>query len=131
MAAKGKEDVKVSIFGKEYGERQFKKYERAGNVVWGTLLLFLGSILILITFGYLPWEVWYEIAIFWPIMLILMGVHIMLGSSFLSRFLMSILSVSVFGLIFLYVLKDPFPDFVSKFPKEIIQLVKLLESVRK
>jgi hypothetical protein len=131
MGARKKEEPTVTVFGKEYGERQFKKYERAGNVVWGTFLLFVGSILILNTFGYLPWEVWDKIFAFWPTMLILVGVHIILGNNFLSRLLMSLLSVSVFGLIFLYVIQDPFPDLLSIFPKEVIQLVKLLENVKK
>jgi len=130
MGARKKEEPTVTVFGKEISERQFK-HQRTGNIVWGTFLLFVGSILILNTFGYLPWEVWDKIFTFWPTMLILLGVHIILGNNFLARLLMSLLSVSVFGLIFLYVIQDPFPELLNNFPEEVIQLVKLLESVKK
>jgi hypothetical protein len=50
---------------------------RKSNVFWGVFILVIGLLLLLNTFGILPFSVW---EIFWPVLLILLGLWFLLGS---------------------------------------------------
>ena len=50
---------------------------RNPGIIWGTLLIFLGTLLMLNRLGLLPVSVW---LIFWPVALILFGLWILLGA---------------------------------------------------
>lgn len=51
------------------------------NVFWGVIILLVGVLLLMNTFGILPFSVW---EIFWPVMLILAGLWFLLGSKFVK-----------------------------------------------
>jgi hypothetical protein len=46
--------------------------------VGGILLLFLGVLLLLQNLGVLPWGLWYNLLWFWPVIIVLIGVNIVL-----------------------------------------------------
>ncbi len=46
--------------------------------LFGIFLLFLGAVLLLQTFGVLPWELWGVLWRFWPVLLIIIGLSIVL-----------------------------------------------------
>lgn len=49
---------------------------RRGGLFWGMVLLLLGGLLLLANFNVLPFDVW---RVFWPLLLILLGVWVLLG----------------------------------------------------
>ena len=52
------------------------------NIFWGVFLLLIGLLLLLNTFGILPFQVW---EIFWPVLLILAGAWLLLGSTLFKQ----------------------------------------------
>ena len=46
--------------------------------VWGIFLLFLGVVFLLQTFNVLPWGLWGKLWHFWPVLLIIAGINILL-----------------------------------------------------
>lgn len=63
--------------------------------IWGTILLFLGTVFILQTTGVLPWTLWETLWKFWPAVLILVGIGILLRG--FNIWLVSLLSVAILG----------------------------------
>ena len=56
-----------------------KKPQRtSGAPVWGIFLLFLGGIFLLQTLNVLPWGLWETLWRFWPVLIIIIGLDILL-----------------------------------------------------
>jgi hypothetical protein len=64
-----------------------------GAPVAGIILVFLGVVLLLMTTGYLPWELWRTLWRFWPVLIIIAGLNILLRN--LSPWLLSLLILLV------------------------------------
>ncbi|MFH0941976.1 MAG: DUF5668 domain-containing protein [Chloroflexota bacterium] len=45
---------------------------------WGICLLFLGAVFLLQTFNVLPWRLWETLWRFWPVLLIIAGLSVLL-----------------------------------------------------
>lgn len=100
----------------------------SGNLIWGLFLIFSGIILLFNTLDIIPWNIWYDIIKFWPILLILAGLNIILGESKLSNLIFSILIIIIFVLVFLMALSDSLPQFADSLPlwiRNIIEYLKL------
>jgi predicted membrane protein len=69
------------------------------DIVWAIFLIFLGSIFLLNTTGVLSWDVWRYILNYWPVLLILGGLKMILGSSIISTVILSVISFLIFLLI--------------------------------
>ena len=63
-----------------------KKYRIS---IWGIILVFVGVVLLLQNFNILPWGLWAMLWTFWPVILILIGLNIIIGrrKPWLSAFL--------------------------------------------
>ena len=46
--------------------------------IWGIFLLFLGIVFLLQTFNVLPWGLWGTLWRFWPVLLIIAGLNILM-----------------------------------------------------
>ena len=57
--------------------------------IWGIILVFVGVVLLLQNFNLLPWGLWVMLWEFWPVILIIIGINIIIGHSkpWLSTFL--------------------------------------------
>lgn len=118
----------VSIFGKNMDTERWE-YETSQRAVWGGLLVFAGIILLFNTFEVIPWTIWFEIFNYWPFLLILSGLQILLGSGLVSRSIMLLITISVFGLVLLSVMQTPYPDLLNEFPIQVQDAVKVLEGL--
>ncbi|OGY29602.1 MAG: hypothetical protein A3F35_02900 [Candidatus Woykebacteria bacterium RIFCSPHIGHO2_12_FULL_45_10] len=67
------------------------------------ILVFLGSIFLLNNFGVLPWSIWLSLWKFWPVLLILIGVELLVGrtASFRTILILAVLIFIVPILLFL------------------------------
>lgn len=126
--ASDNEDPKVSVFGRDFQAEKWE-YEVSQRVGWGIFLIFAGAIFLLNTFDVLPWNIWQDVVRFWPFLLILSGLQIILGSGVLSRLLLSLAALSVFALIFLSVLQGPYPDLLTSFPVSVQRLVEYITGI--
>jgi hypothetical protein len=92
---------RVEIFGEEVsswrGHRNGRHSHGRGNFL-GIILLLLGGLFLLNNFGFLSAEFW---SIFWPVLLILIGIRFMLGNSLVARIILLVLILALFVLIVL------------------------------
>ena len=73
-----------------------KKPQRAGGVpIWGIFLLFLGVVLLLQTLGILSWGLWGILWRFWPALIIIIGLGILLRRY--NVWLVSLLILAILG----------------------------------
>ncbi len=49
--------------------------------LWGIVLFFVGVVLLLMTLGIIPWRVWSTLVDFWPVLVIIAGLYILLRHS--------------------------------------------------
>jgi hypothetical protein len=96
----------VTFFGSDVSNKDAWKsrHRHHDGPVGGAIILAGGVILLLNTLGVIPWAFWSQIAQFWPILLILVGVQIVLGSSFAARLLILILTLGAIGFVVVFAL---------------------------
>lgn len=70
-----------------------------GGGVWAAVLMAIGVILLLNNLNLLSWEIWVLLWQFWPVILILAGIQIILGKSTLAKFIMVIVTLAVIAFI--------------------------------
>jgi hypothetical protein len=72
-----------------------KHHTSSGAPIWGIFLLFLGVVLLLQTFNVLPWSLWGTLWRFWPALIIIIGLAILLRH--INIWLVSLLTVIILG----------------------------------
>ncbi|MBN1373871.1 hypothetical protein JW962_00860 [Candidatus Dojkabacteria bacterium] len=107
------ESEKVTVLGEDIST--FRGLNLFENVVNALFFIFLGSVLLLNTTGFVPWTVWLFFIRFWPIFLIFAGIRIILGKSLVARIIMLVVSILVFGFIFLAGIVATAPSFLERF----------------
>ena len=103
----------------------------SGDMIWGMLLLFAGVMLLLNFLEIIPWDFWSHVWRFWPVLIVLSGISILLGNSWLSRFLVIIVSTIIFSLIILVGLKAIGYPFAEILPSELYLLLESWEAIIK
>ena len=63
--------------------------------IWGIFLLFLGVVFLLQTLNILPWALWGTLWRFWPVLIIIIGLGILLRRS--NVWLVSLLILAILG----------------------------------
>jgi len=88
----------------EWRHRHWHHYHD-GDAIGGLILLAVGVILLLNTFGLIAWDFWAAISHLWPVILIIIGVRVIFGWTWPGRILafivalIIILGVVAYGLI--------------------------------
>ena len=73
-----------------------KKPQRVVGVsIWGIFLLFLGIVFLLQTLNILPWSLWVTLWQFWPVLIIIIGLDILLRRY--NAWLVSLLVLAILG----------------------------------
>lgn len=121
-------DPKVVFMGTEFNsERRLQHRHDGSSPIFGILLIFAGALLLLNTLGIVPWDIWNRLAYFWPLLIILGGLHIVLGHNIFSRIIVGSISVIVLGLIVLIALKETSPALLANLPPNLLSLLSQLE----
>lgn len=71
-----------------------KQQQSHGALIWGIILLFLGIVFLLQALDVLPWGVWGTLWRFWPVLIIIIGLNILL-----SRYNPWVVSAVIFTLL--------------------------------
>lgn len=79
--------------------RQWQREHRHQSVIGPLILITIGVIFLLNNFGILPWSVWDSIWRFWPVLLIIWGIQIILGRSRLASIISSIIGALLLAFI--------------------------------
>lgn len=126
---KEKPQEEISIFGEKLSEKDWDKQD-AGSSVWGVFFLLAGLVLLGNALQIIPWEFWNHVWQFWPVLIILLGVHIILGNNILSRVTLFILALVFFGLILIYGLEKIQSPLLEGIPADLKNFINWLESQR-
>ncbi len=118
-------EPEVTVFGEVLSDNQVRREQ--SDPITGFLLLFAGVVLLLNSLGVLPWTIWSEMLKFWPILVILLGLKILLGSSVLAHTLINIIYFAVFAYLLLFLLLKFAPDLLIWLPTDFINYLKIWE----
>jgi len=119
------DEPKVSIFGSNLNSNEWS-YQASERVIWGFFLIFAGIIFLLNTFNVLPWEIWGDIARYWPFLVILAGLQITLGNNFVARIILATVAFFFFAIVLLSILKSPYPELFDSLPSSIQSIVETI-----
>lgn len=87
---------------------------------WGALVLItIGVVFLLNNFGVLPWDVWLVLWRFWPILLIMSGVEMIIPDTKWGRFLVLLIGAVVVGVLFSYLFNNRNSYSSDNFEKQI------------
>ena len=121
-------EPKVSIFGNTV-ESDTWNAQTSDRIIWGFFLIFAGVIFMLNTQNVLPWDIWREVAGFWPLLVIFAGLQIVLGSNFLARIILGTLAFLSFSIVLLTILQNPFPEFFASLPAWVQNIIEIASSL--
>lgn len=83
------------------------------NYSWAAFLILVGIMFLLNTTGVVGWGIWIYVIRFWPVLVILIGIRIILGNSLLARILGMLftiaLTVGVFGISYMQFTEKEIP----------------------
>ncbi len=85
-----------------------------GSILFPILLIALGLIFLAQTLGFVPWEVWGQLWRFWPVILILIGLDVLVGGrSALGRYIIGAIALAAIGGLLLMATISPmaFPNY--------------------
>lgn len=133
--------AKVTVFGNEVDETETSERWRdrrcrlnnnhPSGFLGGFLILFFGIVFLLNNLGVVPWNVWNGIGHFWPVILIVVGIEILLGQSTISRFVSFLLSLFVFGTVFGIIILRSSPTSLNGAPQEVTSYLNTVNNYLK
>ena len=85
------DDSKENVASKPTTKKRDRDY------VWAVFLVVIGSVLLANSFGVLSWEIWLYVWRFWPILIVLGGIQLLIGKSLISRLVITVLSFVFIG----------------------------------
>jgi hypothetical protein len=65
------------------------------DLVGALLLITVGTLLLFNNFNLVPWSIWHDLLQYWPVVLILIGLQMVLGYSSLGRLVVGVITVGV------------------------------------
>lgn len=122
----------VSIFGDDWQERHSGRFNRNGSSsIFGIAVLASGIILLLNTTNVLPWAIWNEIFRFWPVLLILWGVQIIIGPYGGLRSLVQLAGLIFIILVVLFAIQQVNPYLLRGLPPIFNQIFYTMKGFQK
>lgn len=92
-------------------EKTVQNHPHRGNLFGAFLFISLGIILLLNNFNALPWGVWEILWRFWPVLLVIWGLEMVLGHGFIGNLLVSILGIMILFLVVSFAVSRFNPDY--------------------
>jgi hypothetical protein len=107
--------------------RQYRDYyhyhHHHGNGVFGAAVLLAGVLLLLNTIGAVSWEVWNYIWPFWPVIIVLIGLRIVLGHNWAADGLIFLIGFALFIFIILYGLVHANSSVAGYLPEQLVNFI--------
>lgn len=116
----------VTLFNEPAADWGYR-YRHRGNFIWGVILIVVGLVFLLNTLGLVSWQVWDHIWYFWPVLLILWGIKVILGRNVMSRIIVNILTLVILILILLFAIVQANPALKNNLPGGINQILNMME----
>lgn len=113
------DEPRVQIFGEPVSGNRTRSIGDGG----GFIVLAAGIMLLLNSFGTVPWTFWDHVVKFWPVLLILAGISIILGNSLLSGLVHMAATVVTILVVTAYGLEKTGSPYLTYFPDWIIGIM--------
>lgn len=114
-----KKNERVFVAGKEVSKWEEKHHR---GIVGGLFLITIGIIFLLNTVGIISWDVWGYLWQFWPVLLILGGLHVILGNSPLASAIMAIVALVVFVVMIIFAMNYSNPIYSRYMPRQLMPM---------
>lgn len=92
------------------------EYCHSGGSIWGVFFLFSGILLLLNTFGIISWNIWHTLLRFWPVLIIVAGVQMILGGGRIAGFITDLIIFLLFGWVVLIAIHETSPELIYQLP---------------
>ena len=117
----------------KYYTEEWKKHRHhgGGGVIWGLIIFLAGIMLLLNSLKIVPWDFWQYVWPFWPGLLIILGVHAILGRNIISRIITFLITLALLGLIITYGLVEIASPLVKYIPQNAIDFINTFNSIKK
>ncbi len=100
-------------------------YSNKRNYSWAIFLVIVGIVFLLNTTGVVGWAIWTYVVRFWPILIVLIGIRIILGNSVFARIIGVILTIllttAAFGIAYMQLTSKSFNFLPSKVNNWVLQ----------
>jgi hypothetical protein len=110
--------------------REYRREYSSGSGVFGVFMALAGLVLLLNMLRIVPWEFWNIAGMFWPVLIVLVGLQIVLGHNILARIAMPLISLAVLGFLALYILHLMNSPLLSQATPELMQAFTKIDSLR-
>jgi hypothetical protein len=108
-----------------------KREKHRGGEIIGLIFLSAGVVLLLNYADLLSWDFWEEILVTWPIILILVGIQIILGSNWFSRIITFFLALAAFLLIISYGIIQVESPLAEYLPYQVSDFINSINQFKK
>lgn len=98
----------------------------SGGIVWGAMLIIGGIIFLLNSLGIVSWDVWNHIWQFWPILLILWGIQVIVGQGRAARVLITLVTIAFLILVALYALSSQNQAIREALPSSLLPIFDMI-----
>jgi multisubunit Na+/H+ antiporter MnhB subunit len=82
----------------------FHHKKHGDGVLVGLVLVFIGIVFLLSNLGLVPSNIWNEVWKFWPVLFILFGLRLLGGRNFVSRIIITLITLFTFAGVLAYLL---------------------------
>jgi hypothetical protein len=128
-------EAKVTVFGQEVwnpvNAEKIETCREGGGGVFGLMVLSAGIVLLLNYLGLVSWDFWREIVFMWPVLLILIGLQIILGSHIVARVFVFIVALCLFVAAISYGLVQSQSPIVDHLPLQFKEYLNYLNQLKK
>ena len=84
------------------GKEERHEVKRERSPFGAMILIVVGLVLLLNNFNLLSWEIWQTLWRFWPVLLVIWGLQIMVGKTRLGNLITFVIGLFLIGFIFVY-----------------------------
>lgn len=118
----------VTLFGSN--DQSWRHVHGSGSYLWGVILIVSGIIFFFNTLGILPWDIWNNLWQFWPIVLILWGLQVILGQGKLARVVISLITLIILVAIAFFVVAQYNSGVSHQLPGEAQHILNMMGGQR-
>lgn len=123
-------EERVTVFGDKWDEKKGKSCRHNDGLLCGSVFIAAGVLLFLNTLYIIPWKVWDFVWRFWPLLLIVWGIQIFLGSGAVSRFLVAVLEFVLVVLVALFAVYQVSPSLLTGMPTFLFQIFAIMKGTQ-
>lgn len=132
MARDNRQNTKerVEVFDRQWDWNKENNRHHDGGYFFGVILILIGVFLIFNSLGYISWNVWNYVWPFWPLLLVIWGIQIILGRNQFSRFIVGVITLIALGLVLLFGVTRVNPAYKNNLTPQINNMLNQMDIIQ-